>query len=145
MKLVALPDVNVLVALAWSSHPHHDAAHDWLANVGEEGWATCPFTQSGFLRLSMNPQVVGVSLDGQAAVTLLQGVVSHPKHQYIESVPILIGAPFDELLPNLSGYRQVADATLLHVARAHNLKLITFDKPLATLCPWSENLEILKP
>ena len=64
--MIALPDINVLRALAWSNHPHHDAAHRWFARDAAAGWATCLFTQTGFLRLSLNPQIVGVAIDCQA-------------------------------------------------------------------------------
>ena len=42
--MVALPDVNVLVALAWPVHVHHDLVHEWLAGHGDQQWATCPLT-----------------------------------------------------------------------------------------------------
>lgn len=138
-------DINVLLALAWSNHPHHDAAHDWFARESAGGWATCLLTQTGFLRLSLNPQIVGVPVDCQAAVNLLENLVSHPDHQYIQGLPTLTASPFDQLVPQIVGYRQVSDATLLHVARFHGLKLVTFDQPIASICPWSENLEILTP
>ena len=67
--MIALPDINVLLALAWSNHAHHDAAHRWFARDATAGWATCLLTQTGFLRLSLNPQVIGVAIDCQAAVT----------------------------------------------------------------------------
>jgi predicted nucleic acid-binding protein len=51
--LIALPDVNVLLALGWSNHPHHNAAHDWFAREASAGWATCLLTQSAFVRLSI--------------------------------------------------------------------------------------------
>jgi predicted nucleic acid-binding protein len=38
--LIALPDINVLLALAWSNHPHHEAAHRWFACDSAAGWAT---------------------------------------------------------------------------------------------------------
>ena len=79
--MIALPDINVLLALAWRNHAHHDAAHRWFARDGTAGWATCLLTQTGFLRLSLNPQIVGVSLDCQAAVDLLRSLVAHPHHQ----------------------------------------------------------------
>ena len=66
--MIALPDINVLLALAWSNHPHHDAAHRCFARDTATGWATCLSTQAGFLRLSLNPQVVGVSIDCQTVV-----------------------------------------------------------------------------
>jgi toxin-antitoxin system PIN domain toxin len=141
--LISLPDINVLLALAWSSHPHHDAAHEWFSREASGGWATCLLTQTAFLRLSLNPQIVSVAVDCRVAMNLLQGLVAHPQHTYIEAAPALTAAPFDELVPRIMGYRQVSDATLLHFARAHGLKLVTFDQAMASICPWSENLEVL--
>lgn len=143
--MIGLPDINVLLALAWSNHAHHDAAHGWFARDAVTGWATCLLTQTGFVRLSLNPQIVGVSLDCQAALNLLQSLVEHPHHQYAESAPSLMATSFGEMVPNIRGYRQVPDATLLHLARVHDMKLITFDRPIAAVCPWPEHLELLTP
>jgi toxin-antitoxin system PIN domain toxin len=141
--LIALPDINVLLALAWSNHPGHDAAHRWFARGATGGWATCLLTQRGFLRLSLNRQIVGVSIVCQAAVHLLHSLVAHPQHRYTEIAPALTTPLFDELVPKIVGYRQVSDATLLYLARANGLKLVTFDRPVAAVCPWPEHLEFL--
>ena len=143
--MIALPDVNVLVALAWSNHPHHEGAHRWFAKDAVDGWATCLLTQTAFLRLSLNPQVVRASINCADALALLKGLVSHPGHQYLEPAASLTTGPFAELAPRLTGYRQVSDATLLHLARTHGAKLVTFDKPVAGICPWRENIETLMP
>jgi toxin-antitoxin system PIN domain toxin len=143
--LIALPDINVLLALAWSNHPHHDAAHRWFARDAAAGWATCLFTQTGFLRLSLNPQVVGVAMDCQAALHLLHSLLAHPAHRYVETAPALTASSFDALVPRIIGYRQVSDATLLHLARVCGLKLITLDRPVAAICPWDDHLELLTP
>jgi len=95
--LVALPDINVLLALAWNNHPFHDAAHDWFSNKSSDGWATCLLSQTGFVRLSWNPQIVGVSVDCPAAMNLLHSLAAHADHQYIEAAPTLTEPPFDEL------------------------------------------------
>ena len=49
---VSLLDVNVLVALFFPDHVHHDLAHDWFADHRHEGWATCPLTENGFVRVA---------------------------------------------------------------------------------------------
>jgi hypothetical protein len=141
--LIALPDINVLLALTWSNHPHHEAAHRWFARDSAAGWATCLFTQAGFMRLSLNPQVVGVAIDCQAALHLLQSLVAHPYHRYAETAPALTATPFDELVPKVIGYRQMPDATLLHLARVHGMKLVTFDQAVTVVCPWNDNLQLL--
>ena len=56
--MIPLLDVNVLVALAWPNHIFHKAAREWFSSVHQAGWATCPITQSGFVRVSSNPRVI---------------------------------------------------------------------------------------
>lgn len=141
----ALPDVNVLLALVWSHHPHHEAAHRWFAREAATGWATCLFTQSGLVRLSLNPRIVGVSIDCQTALQLLQQLVMHPHHHYVEQLPTLTGTAFEAVIPKIRGYRQVADAILLYLAHSSGMKLMTFDQPVAAICPWPEHLELLTP
>jgi len=141
--LTSLPDVNVLLALAWATHPHHAAAHDWFRVNAGAGWATCVLTQSGFLRLSLNPQVVGVILAGTDAIKLLNGLVQHPHHQFVEPLPTLISPEFSQLFTHLHGYRQTSDFVLLHVAQCHGLRLVTFDKPLANTTPDTALVELL--
>jgi len=51
---VALLDVNALVALAWNSRIHHAAVRRWFVAHHAAGWATCPVTESGFVRVSSN-------------------------------------------------------------------------------------------
>ena len=143
--MTSLPDVNVLLALVWAHHPHHQAAHAWFVRQAAAGWATCLLTQSGFLRLSLNPAVVGVAIDCQAAHQLLSKLVVHPNHQFLDQLPTIAGAPFNALIPNIHGYRQVSDAVLLHIAKVHGAKFVTFDHACVTLCPWPGTVELLSP
>lgn len=143
--MISLPDVNVLLSLAWPNHAHHNAAHRWLARDAQNGWATCLLTQIGFLRLSLNPVIVGVSLDCQSALALLSGLIAHPTHQFIEKAPTTTAPPFDDLVPKIVGHQQITDATLLHIAHFHGVKLVTFDQATIALCPWSANLEVITP
>lgn len=46
-RSVALLDLNVLLALAWPTHEHHEPAHAWFARHKQRGlWATCSSTRS---------------------------------------------------------------------------------------------------
>ena len=47
---VALLDVNVLIALAWPNHVHHELSLRWFKEQQPRGWATCPATQTGFVQ-----------------------------------------------------------------------------------------------
>lgn len=143
--MISLPDVNVLIALAFSNHPHHNAAHRWFPAAAASGWATCLLTETGFLRLSLNPQVAGVSLGCAAAISLLKGLVAHSSHQFLEPAPSLTDSTFEDLTRRIVGYRQVSDATLLHMAKSHGYKLATFDQGIAALCPWPTHLEVIPP
>lgn len=53
---MALLDVNALVALAWDSHIHHARIREWFTANATLGWATCPLTEAGFVRVSTNPK-----------------------------------------------------------------------------------------
>ncbi|TVR65350.1 MAG: PIN domain-containing protein [Spirochaetaceae bacterium] len=54
-----LPDVNVLLALAFDAHQHHGFAARWLESVHDDEVCLCRVTQSGFLRLASNPALFG--------------------------------------------------------------------------------------
>ena len=51
----ALLDVNVLIALLDAEHVHHEAARRWLRENIRHGWATCPITENGYLRIMAQP------------------------------------------------------------------------------------------
>ena len=53
--MIALLDVNVLVALFDDGHIHHEAAHDWFTDNRALGWASCPITENGVMRILGNP------------------------------------------------------------------------------------------
>ncbi len=57
--MTALLDVNVLVALFDPMHAHHEAAHEWFAENRRDGWATCPLTENGLVRILSNPKYPG--------------------------------------------------------------------------------------
>jgi predicted nucleic acid-binding protein len=47
----ALLDVNVLVAMLDPEHVHHEGAHAWFSEHRSTGWATCPITENGLVRI----------------------------------------------------------------------------------------------
>ena len=51
-----LPDVNVLIGLAWPNHQFHAVAVRTLA-ASTDRWATCALTQLGFKKILGNKQV----------------------------------------------------------------------------------------
>ncbi|HTP19227.1 MAG TPA: TA system VapC family ribonuclease toxin [Solirubrobacteraceae bacterium] len=115
--------MNALVALAWDSHIHHAAARNWFAANGADGWATCPLTESGFVRVSSSPialpSAIGVA-DARRVLALLRAAGSH--RFLVDDVSMT-----DDDVPPLVGHRQVSDAHLLILARRHGVRLVTFD------------------
>ena len=51
----SLLDVNVLIALLDADHISHTAATAWLSEHGRRGWASCPITQNGCVRIMSHP------------------------------------------------------------------------------------------
>jgi len=131
---VALLDVNVLLALAWPPHVHHEAAHRWFAQNRSSGWATCPLTQLAFLRLSIQPSIVKANLTFADAQNALVCSLAVPEHQFWS-----LDYPFSDVLPEvrarLAGHHQLTDAVLLDLAIRHAARLATFDRRVAALLP----------
>ena len=132
--MVRLLDLNLLIALAWPSHVHHPQAHAWFAGRGGASWATCPFTQCGFVRLSSNPRMISDAVAPQQALALLEEVVAYPHHVFWPDAVPLVGT--DQMPTSLLvGHRQVTDAYLLGLAIHHGGKLATLDQSIAHLLP----------
>ena len=52
----ALFDVNVLIARFDPAHVHHERAHRWWKLNKTSGWASCPLTENGFVRILSQPK-----------------------------------------------------------------------------------------
>lgn len=126
---MALLDVNALVALAWDSHVHHASIRAWFAANSEDGWATCPTTESGFVRVSSNPRVLPSFIAVDAARGVLSALRGVHGHRFIVNDVSLTDAD----VPRIVGHRQVTDAQLLTVARRHGMRLLTFDAAIVAL------------
>lgn len=131
-------DVNALVALAWDAHVHHAAVRAWFVASAAEGWATCPVTESGFVRVSSNPKVLPAAIGVEQARAVLRALREHESHRFLSDDVSLA----DPEIPPLAGYLQVTDAHLLAIARRHGTRLLTFDAAAATLAR-SDEVELL--
>ena len=124
---IFLLDANVLIALAWPEHEFHEKAGRWFARHSRNGWATCPFTQSAFVRILSNPAFSADALTPANALRVLESNLDSPTHHFW---PDSISVP--EALKNvegrLTGHRQTTDAYLLGLAIHHRGKLATLDK-----------------
>lgn len=132
--MTVLLDVNVLVALAWPNHVHHEAAHRWFAAESERSWATCPLTQSGFVRVSSNPATTPEARTPAEAIELLERIVSRPGHVFWKDD---VALATDRSIPRqrLLGHRQVTDAHLVRLAIRRRGRLATFDRGVLEVVP----------
>lgn len=128
----ALLDLNVLTALLWPAHEHHDRAHRWFEARGRARWATAPLTQLGFVRLVSNPAFSRDALAPPAAVALLADNLAHPAHEFWAE-ELQVPAAVDGLEASLRGHQQLTDAYLLALAHHRRGVLATFDRGLRTL------------
>ncbi len=124
----ALLDINVLIALLDESHQHHGVAREWLIrNIGS-GWASCPITQNGFVRILSQPSYVRPVPVAQAMV-LLENAASTTHHEFWpDDISILGGAGVDRT--RIHGARQLTDTYLLALAIRHGGRLVTFDRAI---------------
>lgn len=134
----ALLDINILTALLWPAHEHHEVAHRWFGARGNNRWATCLLTQLGFVRIVSNPAFSRDALSPPAAIALLSQNLDHPSHEFwTESLQL--PAAIKGLDSELKGYRQLTDAYLLALASRKKGVLATFDRGLSSLA--SDGLE----
>jgi toxin-antitoxin system PIN domain toxin len=143
----ALLDVNFLIALFDADHVHHDAAHDWLAEEGSSGWATCPVTENGFVRVVANPRYGARYSQTSVLIDALRKFCANGPHEFWPDAVSLR----DENLFALAaarGYRHLTDVYLLGLAVKHGGRLVTFDQSIpigAVKKARRENLVVLAP
>jgi uncharacterized protein len=127
--LRALLDVNVLIALLDAAHQHHALAWDWLdANVSQ-GWASCPITQNGYLRIVSHPNYPNTTSVFDA-MTRLRGASDTPHHRFWpDAISLLDEVHVDSSRVHGSG--QLTDTYLLALAVKHQGRLVTFDRRIA--------------
>lgn len=125
----ALLDVNVLIALFQPDHPHHEVAHDWFADTQVGGWATCPLTQNGFVRILANPRHGAFN----RPVDLLNHLAGLCRSKHHVFWPDSISLTNDKLFNAavIRGSRQLSDIYLLGLAKKMGGYLATFDAGIA--------------
>ena len=132
MNAAFLLDVNVLIATAWPTHEAHQKVQQWIGRHAKEGWATCPFTETAFVRILSNPAFSPNAVTPADALALLRANLRHPAHRFWEDDVSFIQAaePFSD---RLVGHQQVSDAYLLGLAIHREGKLATLDRGVLTL------------
>lgn len=125
----ALLDLNVLIALFDSDHVHHADAARWFSAEAGRGWASCPLTQNGCLRILGSAAYPRPEPLVEMRARLSEAT-SHPVHEFrADDLSLLDDQRFDAA--RLHDARQVTDSYLLALAVAHGGRLVTFDRSIA--------------
>lgn len=129
----ALLDVNVLLALMDRDHVHHRPALAWWRNERHKGWASCPLTQNGFVRIACQGRYPLRPTAAQA-IALLRLQLGQASHEFWpDEVSIADDTLFDS--SRILGPKQITDVYLLALAIKNGGRLVTFDRaiPLAAV------------
>ena len=124
----ALLDVNVLIALFDRAHVHHADASTWWTKNRNDGWASCPLTQNGFVRIISGPRYP-LPLAITDAIALMRAETTLPGHVFWpDDVSLADPKRFDH--DRLLGPGHITDAYLLALAVQNDGRLVTFDRTI---------------
>jgi hypothetical protein len=125
----ALFDVNVLIAIVDEDHVHHGAAHEWWAASRSAGWATCPLTENGMVRI-MSQSSYKNPITTSFAIDLLAEQVAQTDHIFWpDDISLRDTALFDPSC--ILGSNQITDVYLLALAVKNGGRLVTFDRTIS--------------
>lgn len=124
----ALLDVNVLIALLDAAHVHHAVAREWLADNIADGWASCPITQNGCIRILSQPGYPGAESPAAVAARLAEAAATSWHEFWPDDLSLLDRNVLDWRC--VLGTRQLTDAYLLALAVRRDGRFVTFDRSI---------------
>jgi hypothetical protein len=124
----ALLDVNVIIALLDPDHAFHERAHAWWAANRKRGWASCPLTENGVVRIMSHP---GYSQQARFTpgdlIGRLRKFAAQSNHEFW---PDEISLRDERLfaVERIHSSRHLTDLYLLALAAKRQGRLVTFDQ-----------------
>jgi uncharacterized protein len=122
----ALLDVNVLIALLDGAHVHHVAATAWLHDNVANGWASCPLTQNGCLRILSSQSYPRHQPLAAVAARLLEATQTSHHEFWPDEITVLDAERFEQ--GRWLNSRQITDAYLLALALQRGGTFVTLDR-----------------
>ena len=119
-----LLDANVLIALTVQEHEHHERSTTWASSA--DNFAVCPIVEGALVRFLL--RLGESSATAGDLVRRIRGLSSCTF--WADSISYA-----DVDLGHVLGHRQVTDAYLVSLARAHAVVLATLDEALAASLP----------
>lgn len=142
----SLLDINVLIALLDANHAFHQRAHQWWGANKNAGWASCPLSENGVVRIMSNPGYSqSLRLTPADLIGRLKLFSDQTDHEFWpDDVSLQDGTIF--VAERMHSSRQLTDIYLLGLALAHSGRLATFDQgiPLSAVSTAkAANLQII--
>ncbi|MEP6483361.1 MAG: TA system VapC family ribonuclease toxin [Rudaea sp.] len=125
----ALLDVNVLIALLDAGHAHHATASNWLRQNVKSGWASCPITQNGTIRILSQPAYPNAVTTADAGARLREAIGTIYHEFWADGISMLDDSLFNWSV--LLNARHLTDAYLLALAVSNNGRLVTLDRGIS--------------
>ena len=127
----ALLDINVVIALLDPDHAFHERAHDWWAVNNKSGWASCPITENGVIRIMSNPSYSPEAPFAPSdLISRLRIFSQSTDHEFWpDDLSLCDASAFD--IERIHGARQITDLYLLALAARRKARLATFDKAIS--------------
>ena len=126
----ALLDINVLIALLDPDHVFHVRVHDWWKGHSKRGWASCPLTENGLVRIMSNPAYSkALTFRPGELIGHLELFVIQSDHEFWpDDLSLRHEAAF--VRDHLHSSRAITDVYLLALAVKHEATLATFDRTI---------------
>jgi toxin-antitoxin system PIN domain toxin len=120
--------VNVIIALLDPDHAFHERAHDWWAAQARQGWASCPLTENGVVRIMSNPNYSRqATFTPGDLISRLRRFARDSNHEFWpDDISLRDEAVFSA--DHIHSSRLLTDLYLLALATKHHGRLATFDQ-----------------
>lgn len=104
-------------------------AHAWFGVQRKHGWATCPTTINGCVRVLSNPAYPTVEARPEEVISRLRTLCTAKGHVFWpDDLSLLDGNRFRPSA--IPGHQSITDAYLLALAVSRHGKLVTFDRSI---------------
>jgi len=125
----ALLDVNVLIALLDADHSLHERTTHWFGSRARAGWASCPITENGCVRIMSHPGYPN-PLPVRAVMERLAEAASGTSHAFWpDDISLLDRKVTDST--RIHGPRQITDVYLLALAVRRGGQFVTLDSSVS--------------
>ncbi len=127
-----LLDINVVIALIDFDHLFHDRSHSWWDLAKHDGWASCPLTENGVVRIMSHPNYGNPeSYSVKEIVGWLTSFSGNTDHEFwADDLSLNNPQIFDH--GRILGPNQITDLYLLALAVSRNAVFVTFDQTIST-------------